>query len=250
MNTFDRSQISSGVIIHDVIEDFNIQSMDFITRVPSWIIQALQDLNIQLQYIDVADKLEFTDYRCLIPDGCKYIRVVIIDKYKAELTDNPAPVIADSISYIPLAVSFPLGVYSIENEILDLSQLHRATNYTYSINGSYLHLNVANGELGLLYKRLPFVLDEVIKINVPLIPNNEVLKEALKLFVMTRILQRGYKHPVFNLRENNPFTNPALKYDSMKIKVRNACNVLTLDKRENCSRSLLNFLNLKNRYIS
>ncbi len=53
-------------------------------------------------------------------------------------------------------------------------------------------------------------LDEILKINVPLIPNNDVLIDALKNFVMMRILQRNYRHPVLNLRDSNPYTNPAL----------------------------------------
>ena len=93
-------------------------------------------------------------------------------------------------------------------------------------------------------------LDEILKINVPLIPNNDVLIDALKNFVMMRILQRNYRHPVLNLRDNNPYTNPALAYDNAKIKVRNACNRLTKDKRDDCSRSLLNFLNMKNHYVN
>ena len=43
-------------------------------------------------------------------------------------------------------------------------------------------------------------LDEILKINVPLIPNNDVLIDVLKNFVMMRILQRNYRHPVLNLR--------------------------------------------------
>ena len=39
-------------------------------------------------------------------------------------------------------------------------------------------------------------------------------------------------------------------YDNAKIKVRNACNRLTKDKRDDCSRSLLNFLNMKNHYVN
>ncbi|MBD5584356.1 MAG: hypothetical protein HDQ88_04690 [Clostridia bacterium] len=250
MNTFDQNLISSSVIIHDLIEDYNVQSMDFVTRLPSWICQCLSDLNIQLHYVDAADELEFNEYRCEIPDGCKNIKTVIIDKHRAEFTTNPAPIVADNESYIPLAVSFPVGHLAIEHAVFDLSELHRDTKYLYSINGNYLNLNVCKGRLGLIYSKLPFILDSVLKINVPLIPNNDILKEAIKNFVMIRMLQRGYKHHTFNLKENNPYTNVAMMYDNNKIKVRNACNRLTKDKRDDCTRSLLNFFNLKNHYIN
>lgn len=250
MNIHDQNLIPSTVVIHDIMEDFNIQSMDFITRVPSWICQCLVDLNIQQYYIEVADRLEFEEYKCKLPEGCKEIRTVIINRHRALYSSNPAPITNDNMQFIPLAVSFPVGYLTMDNVVFDISQLISDPIYTYSINGTWLHLNVCRGELGLIYQRLPFVIDEVLKINVPLIPNNEILKEAIKNFVMTRILQRGYRHPVLNLKENNPFTNPSLKYDSEKIKVRNACNKLNIDKREDCSRSLMNFFDLKNHYVN
>lgn len=250
MNTFDQNRLASSFVIHDLINDYNVQSMDFINRCPSWICECLADLNIQLQYVDKAARLEFDNYRCLLPDGVKSIRAVIVNNHRAIQVDNPAPIEANSLSYIPLAVSFPQGHLLIDNVVFDISQLHTDDIYQYSINSSYLHLNVSQGELGLLYKGLPFVLDEITKINVPLIPNHEVLKEAIKNYCMMRILQRGYIHPVLNLKENNEFTNPALAYKNAKIKVRNVCNNYTKDKADGCTRILLNFFNMKNHYVN
>lgn len=250
MTTLDQRFISSGVVIHDIIEDYNIQSMDFINRVPTWICQALVDLNVQLQYIDVADTIEFDDYRCQIPDGCKSIRAVIINNHRAVEVDNPKPIEAKVIDRMPLSLAIPADKLGETSVVIDLSRFIVDTKYQYMINGSYLHLNVSNGFLGLLYKKLPFVLDGVLKINVPLIPNDEILRDSIKNFVMMRMLQRGYIHPVLNLKENNPYTNPALAYNQSKIKVRNQLNHLTKDKRDACTRSLLNFFNMKNHYVN
>lgn len=251
MNTFDQNLISSSVIIHRIIEDYNVHSMDFITRIPIWICEALADLNIQQHYMNASETIDFDEYRCQLPDGCENIRLVIINGKRADFTTNPAPLEYDDGNYIPLAVSFPVGHNLNENVVLDFIRTCRESLYTYSINGSYLHLNVRNGTLGLIYRGLPMTLDEILKINVPLIPNNYVLIDALKNFVMMRILQRNYRHPVMNLKESNPYTNPALAYDNAKIKVRNACNKLTKDKRDDCSKVMLNFfLNMKNHYVS
>lgn len=250
MNTFDQNLISSGVVIHRIIEDYGIHSMDFITRIPTWICEALADLNIQQHLINIGKTIEFDEYRCQIPDGCENIRLITINGKRADYTTNPAPLDSDDGKYIPLAMSFPIGTNLTDNVVLDVQRSISPSLYTYSINGSYINLNVRNGLLGILFHGLPMVIDEVLKINVPLIPNNEILIGALRDFVMIRVLQRGYKHAVLNLKENNPYTNPAIAYDSAKIKVRNSCNKLTIDKRNDCSKSLLNFFNLKNHYVN
>ena len=251
MNTLDQNLISSSVVIHRIIEDYDVHSMDFITRIPTWICEALADLNIQQHYINIGETIDFDDYRCELPKGCKNIRLVTIGGKRADFTTNPAPFEHDSGNYIPLAVSFPIGWNLTENVVFDFIRATRESLYTYSINGSYLHLNGA----GLVVKsaRFPPIVTKRINknINVPLIPNNDVLIDALKNFVMMRILQRNYRHPIMNLKESNLYTNPALAYDNAKIKVRNACNRLTKDKRDDCSKSMLNFfLNMKNRYVN
>lgn len=250
MNTLDQNLISSSVVIHRIIEDYDVHSMDFMTRIPTWICEALADLNIQQHLINVGKVIDFDEYRCEIPEGCENIRLVTINGKRVDFTTNPAPFEHDDGNYIPFVVSFPIGVNLTENVVFDFIQTISGSLYTYSINGSHLHLNVRKGTLGILFHGLPMTLDEILKINVPLIPNNDVLIDALKNFVMMRILQRNYRHPVLNLRDNNPYTNPALAYDNAKIKVRNACNRLTKDKRDDCSRSLLNFLNMKNHYVN
>ena len=53
MNTLDQNLISSSVVIHRIIEDYDVHSMDFMTRIPTWICEALADLNIQQHLINV-----------------------------------------------------------------------------------------------------------------------------------------------------------------------------------------------------
>ena len=51
---------------------------------------------------------------------------------------------------------------------------------------------------------------------LPVIPNNGVLLEALTYFCMYKMLTRGYKHPVMNLAASQYGTNPYYMWLQLK----------------------------------
>ena len=103
----------------------------------------------------------------------------------------------------------------------------------YYISNNWIHTNVDYGTIHLRYRALPVVYDSIINMDVPLIYNNGPLKKYLKLYVLKQMLLRGYKHPVVSLTANNPYTNPAIELDRMRIQVRVSCNKFSNDRREN-----------------
>ena len=103
----------------------------------------------------------------------------------------------------------------------------------YYISNNWIHTNIDYGTIHLRYRALPVVYDSIINMDVPLIYNNGPLKKYLKLYVLKQMLLRGYKHPVVSLTANNPYTNPAIELDRMRIQVRVSCNKFSNDRREN-----------------
>ena len=65
-----------------------------------------------------------------------------------------------------------------------------------------------------------------------------LLRRYLKLYIIRQILLRGYKHPVLNLKDNNPMINPGLELMNMRNAVRVACNKFNKDRRENIAKAL------------
>lgn len=55
---------------------------------------------------------------------------------------------------------------------------------------------------------------------VPIIPNNGLLIEAIGCYCMYKMLCRGYKHPVFNLAASQYGTNPYFMWNQMKEEVK------------------------------
>ena len=58
------------------------------------------------------------------------------------------------------------------------------------------------------------------KCDVPVIPNNGILIEALAYYCMYKMLTRGMKHPVFNLSASQYGTNPYYMWMQLKDKAK------------------------------
>lgn len=58
------------------------------------------------------------------------------------------------------------------------------------------------------------------KCDVPVIPNNGILIEAIGFYCMYKMLCRGMKHPVFNLNASQYGTNPYYQWMQLKDKAR------------------------------
>ena len=93
-------------------------------------------------------------------------------------------------------------------------------------------------KITLLYAALPMDYDEVNQMWFPLIPDNEDVRKAVGAYVMMRLLMRGYIHPILNLRDNNPFTNPGIAYKEAALKARMSCMAMNLPQRKNLTREM------------
>ena len=69
---------------------------------------------------------------------------------------------------------------------------------------------------------------EYFKCDLPVIPDNGNLIEAIASYCMYKMLLRGYKHPVLTLQGNNPAINPYVNWISLKPKVKTS---IVLDKQ-------------------
>lgn len=87
---------------------------------------------------------------------------------------------------------------------------------TYFVNNSRV-LTVDFGEDGelvkLYYLRLPHSRDSKTGAYLPMIPDNEVVKQNITWFILRNLLYSGYSHPVLNLGHAMPYMNPAKMYD-------------------------------------
>lgn len=227
--------INSKDLIAEIYSDYHIESDDFITRFATWCLQCLEDLNIVQAYVNITKEFEFDNHKLMLPYGLKGINSVIINNEKASLFPSNKfnkDAFKKGIGIearTPYICKSPSNIRSITSRI----EQNNDNAVYYYIENNWLHTNKAHGKLILDYQSLPVVYDSDTNMYFPLIYDNELLREAIKLYVMRHILMRGYIHPVLNLRDNNPYTNPGLAYDRMRFRVRTSCNKFNIDRREN-----------------
>lgn len=233
--------ISSGELIKDMYNDYNIQSDDFVPRMPIWIANAIEELNIIQAFITSEKDIEFDDHRCELPWDFKGMNDVIINNVKATLKNSSEfnkDTYSERVKTIPTFTPYTPypnnDIATVDNN--NLSFKHKSENkeqpYYYISNG-WIHTNIESGTIHLRYKSLPIIFDSTINMDVPLIYNNASLKHYLKVYCMKQMLIRGYKHPVLSLNNNNPYTNPAIELDRIRIQTRVSCNKFSKDRREN-----------------
>lgn len=233
--------ISSATLIPDMYNDYNIQSDDFVSRFPIWVANALEELKFIQAYVNVEKDIEFDDHRCQLPWDFRGIVDVIINNKKAILKNSAEfnkDTITEQVTTVPTYTPYP-GVPNADIATVDNNNnkyqhqpIDNEAPYYY-ISNNWIHTNVDYGTIHLRYRALPVVYDSIVNMDVPLIYNNGQLKKYLKLYVLKQMLLRGYKHPVVSLTANNPYTNPAIELDRMRIQVRVSCNKFSNDRREN-----------------
>lgn len=236
----NRPYINSATLIADIYNDYNIQSDDFIPRFPIWIANALDELKFLQAFIIKECDIEFEDNRCELPWGFQGAISVLIDGRKISLknsagtdTDSYNEVIKTVPTYTPFT-EFPYSEVSTIDTDIETPAFKTSDNSEpyYYISSNWIHTNIKEGTLHLTYKSIPVVYDSNLNMEFPLIYDVGMLKRYLKLYVVRQILLRGYKHPVLNLKDNNPIVNPGLELMNIRSNVRVACNKFNKDRRE------------------
>lgn len=242
--------ISSAVLISQIYNDYNIQSDDFVSRLPIWVANALDELNLIQAYVEVEKNIEFDNNRCQVPWDFKGVIDVIINDIKAELRDSSKfnkDRIDEKIKTVP---TFTPYFENENNEEINITKdndndytlkVHNKEKAYYYISNNWIHTNISDGIIRLRYRALPVIFDNIINMDVPLVYNNGLLLRYLKLYCIKQMLLRGLKHPTLSLNNNNPYTNPAIELDRIRVATRVACNKFSNDRRQVISNILTKF---------
>lgn len=234
--TNNQLYVSSAILIPEIYSDYNINSDDFISRFPNWIYNALDELNFVQAYVDKSSNIEIVNYRGKLPDDFKGVIDLIIDTIKIKLREPNAnnyntkfkDIIEKEDSTEVINKSFDKDT-KVKSEV------------EYYISNNWIHTNIESTTIHLKYKAIPTEIDVNSGIEFPMIYDEGLLRRYLKLYIIRQILLRGYKHPVLNLKDNNPMINPGLELMNMRNAVRVACNKFNKDRRENIAKALTKY---------
>lgn len=88
------------------------------------------------------------------------------------------------------------------------------------VDGNTIELNFDDTFITITNKEIETKYSETYHCEVPVIPNNGLLIEAITYFCMYKMLCRGYKHPVLNLNASQYGTNPYYEWINRIDKVK------------------------------
>lgn len=257
-------------IIAKIDNDFNPDNSDWIPRVGAWCIDAMAQLDIlrtkrKKKKLIVIDRIAYSD--CPLTNnnikiydnrGCK------IEEAKNSNACNDSPSTGEfasetsgtSIDITPSTINAietgnkQAPDYVIANTVNDKYPFrynvqhytlgNNTKNYNYVIvNNDKIELNFDTGFIYIEYDYIETTCSERFGCELPIIPNNGLLIEAIAYYCMYKMLCRGYKHPVFNLQASQYGTNPYYMWTQLKDEAKRSILNNSIDDASKLFRSNL-----------
>jgi hypothetical protein len=244
--------VNGTEVVRRLTNDHGIRISEDLPRIPKWIYQALQKLRLLQGWVPSSYFTKVTDGMAILPEDMQQLIAVEYNgiklsrkafKENMSYYNNNLPVIQDST----LGVTIKGRVEDItidDNLNIELTLLHKraydhstirntsASNdyYYVLLNNRKIECNIEDGYIWIHYYKFPYEYDDDHGINLPFVPENEEVIEYITSYIMLCMLQRGYKHPTYNLESNNEFTNVGLKLKKQYIPAKNSANAWDKDK--------------------
>lgn len=228
-------------IIAKIDNDFNPDNSDWIPRVAAWTIDAMSQIDIlkkerKRKKITVNDRIAISDcpinedtVRIYDRNGCEIV--------KAEEQECSCNVLfmgecqqTDTISTTSIVNNDNNNKEYILAETVNDKYPYRYNVHHYKTNEqkdrNYVITNnniELNFDTDYIYIEQEFIVtyhSETYHCELPVVPNNGVLIEAIAYYCIYKMLCRGYNHPIFNLRQSQYGTNPYYMWTTMKEEAR------------------------------
>ena len=208
-------------IIAKIDNDFNIDHSDWIPRISVWVIEALSILKCT----------KFEEKSITVPVVDRIAKLDNIDLRTAKIY-APCGKLVESINEVMNCggminrigrdeqVAIPIDPSKYPTDYVTTSRLKGnkccSVFYYVKLPNNQIELNFDTTELTIKYKGVVTYKSEYYDCELPVIPNNGLLIEAIGYYCMYKILCRGHKHPVMNLSATQYGTNPFFMWNKLK----------------------------------
>ena len=218
--------ISMTRLVGKIDNDFNISESDWIPRVAAWVIDALSQLKI-LPMERKRRELEVSERLAQFPCEITAHELKVFDKYGNEIKNG----FEDKCGCRKITISSMGGVEetigvtdvnakdSASSTVLAKRVIPDDNRYFY-LQGNTIELNFDTDKIIVESYEVATYHDEYYDCEVPYIYDNGTLLEALSWYVLFKYLSRGSSHQVYDLKSQNPNTNPYIQWLSIKNKAR------------------------------
>lgn len=233
--------VSIERIIAKIDNDFNPDNTDWIPRVAAWITDALLQLDVNLTKrkrisLPIRNRIGISQYNlrnAIIYDKCGN-RISEATANASDCPCNGSPSTGDLEQTTTASATDTSETICNEDANDAPNQMvsqqiapNRYNIYEFElgcdkqrnyvlIDDTKIELNFDTDCIQLEYDFIETQESELYGCELPMIPNDGVLIEALTYFCMYKMLTRGYKHPVMNLAASQYGTNPYYIWLQMK----------------------------------
>ena len=236
-------------IIAKIDNDFNPDNSDWIPRVGAWVIDAMSILKVtptekKRKTIAVKDRIAYLDCTvasnnlkvfdsngCPVEEqtdtqcSCGYHFTGTDTKARTTELTNTIGIDNTKSKNGPTVISIEntKGNEPISHIVLEANNNTRNINKNYTIVGNNkIELNYDTDCIIVEYDGIQTTYSDIYGCELPNIPDNGLLIECITAWCMYKFLCRGYKHQVFNLRDNSPAINPYLFWMQYKDKAKDS----------------------------
>lgn len=233
--------VSIERIIAKIDNDFNPDNTDWIPRVAAWVTDALLQLDVNLTKrkrisLPIRNRIGISQYNlrnAIIYDKCGN-RISEATANASDCPCNGSPSTGDLEQTTTASATDTSETICNEDANNAPNQMvsqqiapNRYNIYEFElgcdkqrnyvlIDDTKIELNFDTDCIQLEYDFIETQESELYGCELPMIPNDGVLIEALTYFCMYKMLTRGYKHPVMNLAASQYGTNPYYIWLQMK----------------------------------
>lgn len=234
-------------IIAKIDNDFNPDNSDWIPRVGAWAIDAMSQLDVlrikrkkkklivnnRIAYSECP--LEGTNIKIYDSNGCEIKEAddsnvcngcSSTGDLASETSDKIGSVTPDTIDIINTNNKETANKV-IANTVNDKYPYRYNVHYYYSnsVNREHNYIIIDNDKIELNFDTkyiyvesdyIETICSDKFGCELPVIPNNGLLIEAIAYYCMYKMLCRGYNHPVFNLKASQYGTNPYYMWIQLK----------------------------------
>lgn len=240
-------------IIAKIDNDFNPDNSDWIARVPAWCVDAMSQLKVlrteyKTRKLNVENRIAHSPcpitnskgFAVYDRNGCE-IKSLAYNKKHAQCCssstggrddmDNemlsPSDTIyltdtgADRTHYQAVAEHVNTDEFNKRHTVADqfISPVEDRRNYII-IDNNTIELNFDTDFVTIRNLEIATEYSNYFNGEIPVVPNNGILIEALAYYCMYKMLTRGMKHPVFNLAASQYGTNPYYMWMQLKDKAK------------------------------
>lgn len=228
-------------IIAKIDNDFNPDNSDWIPRVAAWAIDAMSQLDVlrkvrKKKQLSVQDRIAYSECDidedslkvydnngCIINKAeetqCCNNDTSTGDIVQTELASTTTYIDNSNINEKNYVIAetendkYPYR-YNVQHYNIDNTN-QQERNYVL-IDCNKIELNFDTNFITIETNDIQTYSSDIYGCDLPVVPNNGILIEAIVYYCMYKMLCRGYKHPVFNLQASQYGTNPYYIWNTMK----------------------------------